>query len=292
MASTPERLIAEAEKKCAPLTGFSRFFGGDSSYRYEEAADLFVKAANLYRIEKKYVNAGKVFEQASAALDKAGNSHECATSLYEAFKCYKEDSPQDAARVLKRAIEIYAQNGNFRRAAGLKMDLAGIYEENLNDLPEAVKHYEQAGEWYGADQAQALASKAYVKAADLALLLGQYIHAAELYESVAKKSLGNSLSQWSLKEYFFKCTLCYMAAEDLVAAKRGLDQFLEMDGSFRTTREYKLLTDLLDAVDARDADVFSDKLFEYDQYSKLDKWRTTILLKIKDLIVEADDDIL
>ncbi|GMM37296.1 Sec17 protein [Saccharomycopsis crataegensis] len=290
--SSPEELIAQADKKCAPVGGFAKFFGGSSLYRFEEAADLYIQAANLYRIQKQYVKAGNLFEKASEAQKKAESIDESGSTLIDAFKSYREDSPQDAARVLKEAIKIFTTRGQFRRAANFKMDLAAIYEDSLNDLSEATQHYEQAGDWYSSDQAQALANKAYVKAADLGALAGNYIQAAALYESVAKKSLNNNLSKWSLKDYFFKSILCYLAADDMVAAKKTLDKFIDWDGSFQQTRECILLNDLFEAISDRDGQVFADKLYEFDQFSKLDKWKTTILLKIKSSIVEADDDIL
>lgn len=290
--SSPEELIAQADKKCAPVSGFTKFFGGGSVYRFEEAADLYIQAANLYRIQKQYAKAGQLFEKAAQTQTKAESPDESGNTLVEAFKSYKNESPADAARVLQEAIKIFTTRGQFRRAANFKMDLAAIYEEDLNQYTEATTHYEQAGDWYSSDQAQALANKAYIKAADLGALSGNYIQAAGLYESVAKRSLNNNLSKWSLKDYFFKAILCYLAADDLVAGQKALEKFVDWDSLFTQTREYVLLRDLTQAIQDRDGQTFADKLYEYDQFSKLDKWKTTVLLKIKNSIVEADDDIL
>ena len=50
------------------------------------------------------------------------------------------------------------------------------------------------------------------------------------------------------------------------------------------------MTDLLEAVEKGDQETFADKLFQYDQLSKLDKWKTTILLRIKSQIEEKGED--
>lgn len=42
------------------------------------------------------------------------------------------------------------------------------------------------------------------------------------------------------------------------------------------------------AVENQDEEAFEEKLFGYDQMSKLDKWKTTILLRVKKEI-EGDD---
>ena len=57
-----------------------------------------------------------------------------------------------------------------------------------------------------------LANKMYIKVADLAAVEKQYGRAIERYEQVAKSSIGNNLMKWSLKEYFFKSTLCLLAS--------------------------------------------------------------------------------
>jgi alpha-soluble NSF attachment protein len=50
------------------------------------------------------------------------------------------------------------------------------------------------------------------------------------------------------------------------------------------------LVDLLQAVEQGEQDVFADKLFQFDQLSKLDKWKTTLFLRIKDNIEEEGED--
>lgn len=78
--------------------------------------------------------------------------------------------------------------------------------------------------------------------------------------------------------------------QDLVATKRALEQFAELDPTFTSTREYKLLNDLAENVEQGDQEAFSDNLFQYDQLSKLDKWKTKLLLKVKDNIEQQGED--
>jgi alpha-soluble NSF attachment protein len=126
--------------------------------------------------------------------------------------------------------------------------------------------------------------------ADLAALEGDYYKALGIYEKVAKTSLNNNLMKYSVKEYFLKAGICHLATQDMVDTERALEQYREMDPSFATQREHQLLVDLLGAVQAGNQDMFTDKLYAYDQMSKLDKWKTAILLKIKNQIQEAEDD--
>ena len=81
-----------------------------------------------------------------------------------------------------------------------------------------------------------------------------------------------------------------------------------MDPSFPSQREHQLLCDLAEAIDRGDQEMFADKLvrtsnfpcenrlgidalkFQYDSLSKLGKWETTILLRVKEQITEKEED--
>ena len=135
-----------------------------------------------------------------------------------------------------------------------------------------------------------LASKLYLKVADIAALEGDYYKAIEYFEKVATTSVSNNLMKWSVKDYFLKAGLCHLAVGDQVATNRALEKYRDMDPTFPSTREHQLLVDLYEAVEAGDQEMFADKLFQYDQMSKLDKWKTEILLKIKNMIEEKGED--
>jgi alpha-soluble NSF attachment protein len=161
---------------------------------------------------------------------------------------------------------------------------------------------------------QALANKLWLKTADLVALEGKdYYKAIELYEKVSKTSIQNNLMRWSVKEYLLKAGICQLCTGDQVGVNAALDRYRELDPSFTQQREYQLLADLAGAVQEGDQELFADKvcapysfdakvwmeericanmsqLFQYDQLSKLDKWKTTLLLRIKGTIEEAGDD--
>ena len=63
-----------------------------------------------------------------------------------------------------------------------------------------------------------------------------------------------------------------------------------MDPSFGSTREHQLLLDLKETVEAGEQEQFADRLFQFDQMSPLDKWKTTLLLRVKNGIEERGED--
>lgn len=75
-----------------------------------------------------------------------------------------------------------------------------------------------------------------------------------------------------------------------MAANRALEQYRDLDNSFVQTREHQLLVDLVASLEAADQEQFQDKLFQFDQMSKLDKWKTTLLLRVKNSIEDQGED--
>ncbi|CCE64797.1 hypothetical protein TPHA_0I02960 [Tetrapisispora phaffii CBS 4417] len=323
--SDPNQLLAKAEKVGKPSSGFMKIFGSSDQSKYEEAADLCVQAATLFRLSKKLSNAGDCFVKAANYQINAGNDDEAANTFIDAYKCFKSSSSngitsamtsrnntpgldendtfitsdssaqtdiQKAAVSLNRAVEIFTVKGQFRRGANFKFELGELYENDLQDYHSAMDCYELAGDWYSQDQAQALTNKCYVKLANLKALDADYIGAAKVYHQLVTNSMGNRLSQWSLKEYYLKMALCQLAAKDNVAATRTLKEAKQNDSNFNNSRESVLLETLIDCLNEGDSEKLSQAVFEFDKFNKLDKWYTTILLKIKESITEAEDNLL
>jgi alpha-soluble NSF attachment protein len=135
-----------------------------------------------------------------------------------------------------------------------------------------------------------LANKLWLKTADIAALDGDYYKAIENYEKVAAQSINNNLMRYSVKDYFLKAGICHLATGDLIAAQRALEKYRELDPGFANQREHLLLSDLCEAVEAKSQEQFTDKLYQYNQISQLDKWKTAILVRVKNAIEEADDE--
>ncbi|PWY89581.1 vesicular-fusion protein sec17 [Aspergillus sclerotioniger CBS 115572] len=290
MAQDPRVLLQRADKALSSASGGFSFFGGKTE-KYENAADLYTQAANAFRVQKQNKEAGLAFEKAASIQNQNLNEpDDAANTLTEAFKVYRKSDPEDAARVLSGAIQHYVLKGNLRRAATQQQHLAEVYEVELGDTKKALEAYEKAAEWFDGDNAEALANKHYLKAADLAALEGDYYKAIEHYERIGRASINNNLMKWSVKDYFLKGGICHLATNDLVATNRALENYRDIDTTFASTREHQLLVDLIQTIEAGDQEAFADKLFQFDQLSKLDKWKTTLLLRIKNNIEEQGED--
>jgi len=170
--------------------------------------------------------AGQAFERAaSIQSQQLKEPDDMANTLAEAFKVYRKDSPEDAARVLSAAIQHYTLKGNFRRAATHQQNLAEVYEVEIGDQKKALEAYETAAGWFESDNAEALANKLFLKVADLAAIEGDYSKAVQQYERVARTSINSNLMKWSVKDYFLKAGICHLASAVRVPVSvEALDQ--------------------------------------------------------------------
>ncbi|KAI1083812.1 TPR-like protein [Whalleya microplaca] len=290
MAGDPRALLQKADKTLSAASGGFSFFGGRED-KYLTAADLYVEAANAFRMQKMNREAGQAFEKAAEVQrNRLNEPDDAANTCVDAFKVYRKEYPEDAVRILEFAITQYCKKGNFRRAAQHKENMGEVLEVDVGDTKRALECYEAAAGWYEGDNAAALANKLWLKVADIAALEGDYYKAIEQFEKVAAASLNNNLMRYSVKDYFLKAGICHLATGDMVAANRAIEKYRDMDPTFPSNREHQLLVDLAAAIEAGDQDQFTDKLFQYDQMSKLDKWKTTILVRVKGTIEEAGED--
>ena len=149
------------------------------------------------------------------------------------------------------------------------------------------------------------ANACFKDAADLHADLEEYPQAISRYEQVANYSLTSPLTKYSVKEYWLRAGLCALALgvsltsrkcgifkltlfrrQDPVTAKRNTTKYSTQDATFSSTRESKFVQALIEAVEAGDSEAFTGAVVEFDNVTKLDNWKTNILLKIKRSIQE------
>jgi len=280
-----EEWIEKADKKSKG--GFSLFSGGSS--KYEDAAEMYSKGGNLFKMARKFDKAGSAYVKAAECQIKAQSKHEAATNYINAANCYKQNNISfvDAVNCYKTAIELYTDEGRFSIAAKHQKEVAELYEGEM-DYENAIENYQTAAEYYEGENSTSAANSCLLKVAQYSAQLEKYDRAIEIYEEVARKSLDNSLMKWSVKDYFFRAVLCYLASNDVVSAKRQLDKYQELDYTFGSQRECKFLQELVTATENYDVESFTQAVVDYDSVSKLDQWKTSILLRIKQTIKKEE----
>jgi len=279
-------LCAEAEKKLNAKPFLGGLFGGTG--KQDEAIEMYGRAANLFKMAKKWKQAGDTFTTIANIHIKNGAKHDASTNYVDASTCYKKSDPKDAAASLQKAIDIYTESGRFTIAAKHHQTIAEIYESEGADLEKAMQNYEKAADYFKGEESNSSANKCMLKVAEYSAKLEQYERAIEIYEKVAAAALESSLLKYSAKEHFFRATLCHLCV-DALNAEHALQKYEELYPAFGDCREAKLVKTLIKTVEEQDVEAFTNATQEFDSVSRLENFHTTLLLRVKKLIPVEDD---
>lgn len=280
-------LVQEAEKKLnSSKTFLGGLFGGQS--KQDEALECYGRAANLFKMAKKWAQAGNTFITVAQHHAKLGNKHDAATNYVDAANCFKKADPKEAVNCLDKAVDIYTDMGRFTIAAKHHQTIAEIFESDIADLDKAMTHFEKAADYFKGEESNSSANKCMLKVAMYAAQLENYDRAIEIYEQVAASSLETSLLKYSAKEYFFRASLCHLCV-DCLNAQHAVQRYEEQYPAFSDSREAKLVKALCAHVEELEVDGYTEEVKKYDSISRLDSWYTTLLLRIKKNMGSGND---
>ncbi|KXN90071.1 Vesicular-fusion protein SEC17 [Leucoagaricus sp. SymC.cos] len=275
--SPAQTLLDKADKKANSSTGWF----SSASTKFEEAGDLYQQAANNFKLEKLFKEAGDAFSREAECREKCNETNEAANAWWNAAKAYKKSHPELAIQALTQTINHLTKSGRFRQAADREKEIGQIYLQEFHDPGKACDSLVRAGDWYAQEDAAATANACYKDAADLLAELDQFPQAIARYEQVADHSLTSALTKYSVKEYWLRAGLCGLAMNDLVTVKRNMMRYGNQDTTFLSTREAKFIQALTEAMEAGDIDAFTMAVGDFDAVTRLDNWKTGILLKIR-----------
>jgi len=279
--------LAEAQKKSKGGGGFFSFLSGAKT---DEAADLFIQAGNLFKICKLWKDAGDAFVRSAELHSSMGDQkHDTASNYAEAANCYRKVNPQLAVDCLQKTVDIYTDMGRFNMAAKNHTTIAELYETECPDMEQCMNHYQKAADYYKGEESKSSATKCLVKVAQYAAQLEQYRNAIKVFEEIACWEADHPTLKYAAKNHFFQALLCHLCM-DLLDTQHALKRYEEVSPSFADSREYKLVKDLISALEQEDVEQFTAAIQAYDRISRLDEWHTNLLVKVKRSIGDDEED--
>ena len=90
--SAAQTLLEKADKKANSSSGWF----SSSSTKYEEAGDLYQQAANQFKIEKLFREAGDAHAREAECRERSQEANEAAQAWWNAAKAYKRGYPDRA----------------------------------------------------------------------------------------------------------------------------------------------------------------------------------------------------
>ena len=280
-----DEYIVEAEKILKTSRFSSLFSGGNKN---EEAVELYIKAAAVYKMNKNWNEAGEAYIKAAELYNgPLKNSLETCSKYVDAAKSLRQVDSLKSISYYTKAVQIHMEENRFSSASKLWKEIGELHE-NATSYDKAEKAYRTAADCYEAEDQTANATSMHIKVAQLAACQEKYEEAIIIYEKIADISLQSSTRKWSVKNYYMNSLLCWLA----VGARKGSmtqvrkkigeykDKYPQLDG----TREVKLVEQVAEKFDEEDVEGFTEVVFDYDSVLKLDNWSATVLMEVKSIL--------
>ena len=284
----------------------STWLASSTEQKYENAAESFVKAATAYKVGGCADEAGAAYRRAADLYkDKLKSLGEASKCLSDAGACLKRSNPAEAVGCYRSAVTLLCDAGRLNQAAKLSREIAEIFENESaatddgggedggTAVAAAIASYQQAAELFEMEQAKSQASSCLQKVAELcsgALDPPEMLRAAEIYEGLGRQCLESNLLKYNAKTHFLNGILCHLANGDSIGASQVLARSDGLDYTLADSREGKFARSLVECVEGFDAEGFATACFEYDRISKLDPWKTSLLVRVKRSIEDSTGD--
>lgn len=282
MNGKADDLYKKAFKKANSL--IIPFFMDEESI-FNEAGELFNQAGHIFKKDKRFSNAIDSYLNAGKCYLEADEQHDAIKSFENAALLYKYiDDSKQAILIYKKVIEICEKNGQFYNAAKTAIQIAKIYEK-IGNIKNTINYYTIATNYLDPDNTEC--SQYILKIADLKSLSANYIDSIEHYEKVAKIYVDNNLLKYQTKKILYKSLLCHLLNNNTISLI--LLDYNKLDPCFMYSREYRFIDDLHKIYQNYDAEEFQKLLNDYDKISHFDAWDITILKRIKNNIINAQE---
>ena len=270
-------LLKQAENRLNK-SGFMNLFS--SSSKYEDAVELYEKAAIQFKLSKNWLEAGETYEKLTEMYTQIGSNHEVAMNFVESGNCYKKCDLKKSIEMFKKAAKKFSEIGRLSIAAKHLKEVGDMLEKEKK-LEESLEAFTAAADLYLGENTESTANQCKLRVASLAGQLERYDMAVETFEDCAKHAAENNLLKYSAKGYLLNAGICRLCAADPVGVLNACQRYNDIDPTFPNSREEQLLKDLANASEAGDQDAFANALGQFDDISRLDSWKTTLLLRAK-----------
>jgi alpha-soluble NSF attachment protein len=317
-ASKARGLASQADRK---LLGWNLFGNKyeDASELYEQAANqfklgkLWKEAGETYtklaevaiKLESKH-DAASAYVEAAKAYQKIGGAQAAGPSggpSVDDSERGGKPSEKDVSKMRKKAISsleqavsLYTEMGRLGMAARQLREIAEQLEKEAeaqsasgdSDGPDAqvdrssvIMFYEQAADLFYTDHSTAESNKCMLKVAQYSALGGDYGKAVRIYEQVARASVDNNLLKFSAKGHLLLACLCLLCSSrpDVVLDK--IEEYKDVDFNFDKSREAILAESCARAMEDGDVDLFTGAVADFDSLTRLDGFKTEMLLRAK-----------
>lgn len=204
--------------------------------------------------------------------------------LLDRLKNYKQSNDtNNIILTLKELQNLYILTGIDNFIAKYSKELADLYKK-LKDFENALQNYLVAIEHYENEHKPLSSNVCVISAANMYVRLDDINNAQKLFDKAGRRNCETRLGMLQSSSNFFRSLLCLIAlkSDDIYTI---LDEYQALNRNFIQTREFCFIDKILSL-----PLLFCNTCEEYDRISSFDEECVKILLKIKNAIIESDEE--
>jgi alpha-soluble NSF attachment protein len=269
------------------LKGSSWFW---SSPEYDEAAELFTRAAHQCLAQKLHTKAIELYRRAAECYVKDNDLHRAIESYHRILPLYKIcDNSQEAIPIVETITTLAVSKGLWNYVAKAHEIMAQLYHRDGLSR-QAYGEYQKAIDYYMHDNNTACKRRCRLEMATISLQLEDYPETIQIYQDLRQECFGERVLHYHILKYTLMMGLCHLAHQDVVAAKRCLDEARGELGQFGGSSEDMLLDGIIGALEFQDLDRFTQTIATWNRLHHLENPVAVLLLKIRSMIEPAKDE--
>ena len=259
--------------------------------KLEGAANKYVQAANLHKVQQEFKEAGAAFILAADVNARMGRKTNVVSHVVEAANCFKRADTGKAMESYERAIDLYNKLGRFTFSAKMHRALAELCE-SLNDCPakKTVANYEKAAQYFDMEGQTASANQCYLKVATHYATMEKYSKAIEAFDRVAQAYSSSPLLRHAAKDPIFKAIICSFCLGGTVNAALAQRKYVNLYEPYADSREYYFVNCLIEAAERQNKNEFTELVTNYNIVAPMNRWMKTLLRRVKNSIGGSDQD--
>lgn len=254
-----------------------KLFGGP---KYGEAQVLYLKAAGELQFYNQWDMVAEAFLKGADCARKSGDFLDQADCLEKAGDALEHVNVDLACEQYRQAFVILGKASEHSKAGHLMAWVADLRARHGGDSREVRELYQRAADMFALDKhEQSHLFTCNCKVAELSARLGELKEAIRLLEKEAVRAVVDDQLASGAKDRFLDAGILHLALGDSVSAKSDVQRWRTLDQDFATSRQGKLLGDLIAAFERKEVAMFAEKLHQFDEMMPLNPWRVDFLLK-------------
>jgi alpha-soluble NSF attachment protein len=233
---------------------------------YDLVAELYSKAANVYRMNKQYELAIDNYQLSADYYLKCDNSHEAINQYTKIIEILSSGQYQQKIVFYKKMLDLYISNGNFDRVNKVNYEIAQLYFDNF-DYESAKSFYNEVIEMHDTRYYE----KSLIAMTKIYLMEDNFAKMAKIYEILCDKQ----------SKYYINVILCHLCNNDVVAATVITKRFCNMFHDGVKSYETDFVNNLINSYENHDLNSFMLTMANYKDYHFMHDMTVSLLVKIK-----------